>query len=163
MAKSTKKLQPLDYLGAVVTDQVSKYKGTVTAIVWMLSGSIQANVQPVMGKDGKMPDTWSFDLDRLVVGKAGPVKMTKPDDTSHIVLGSTAMDKITKTVGVLTEKAVYLNGCTHFILTAEAIKKEERVLAVDWKRLDLTGSKEVMPTQGNRSPARGGPSRLVER
>lgn len=159
MAKAVKQV---DHRGAMVEDKVTGFKGVVTGVVYHLSGSEQALVSPRVGKDGKMPDTWNIDIGRLKHLRAGPVKAVPADDTSHIQLGSTARDRVTKMQGVLTEKAVYLNGCTHFILTAEAAKKDERLLACDWKRLELDTSVPII-AQPAAVPPKGGPSTRVER
>lgn len=151
----------IDRRGAIVEDKVTGFKGTVTGVVYMLSGSVQANVSPRVAHDGKMPDTWNIDLDRLKYLRAGPVKATPPDDTTHITLGLRARDKVTGVEGVLTEKVVYLNGCTHFVITAPGSKKDERIVICDWKRLDtIPGS--PMFSSSAATPPKGGPSTRAE-
>lgn len=153
----------IDLRGAIVEDKVTGFKGVVTGVVHFLSGSVQAHVQPRAGKDGKLPDIWSFDLDRLKHLRAGPVKATPPDDTSHIQLGGTARDKVTGVRGILTEKAVYLNGCTHYIITAPGSKKDERIVACDWKRIEVVSSEPLIAQPAPDGPPKGGPSARVER
>jgi len=161
MAKQAAK-QPIELLGAVVKDKVTGHQGIATSIIYMLSGSVQAHVDPGVGKDGKMRDSYAFDIDRLQFIKKGPVAPTPADDTSQITLGTTAKDRITELSGTITEKIICLNGCTLAVLTRKAADKEDkRHLVVDWKRLDLGDSKQVMapPT----TAPKGGPSRLIER
>lgn len=179
MAKKTKKTAPATpkttprlvarpaspegYLGMVVADKVTGFQGTVGAIFYMLSGCIQAHLIPKVDKDGKLGDGFAIDLDRLDVVGPGPMPPTPAYNTDHIKLGVTAADLVTGAEGTLTEKAVYINGCTSFVLTSKSTKKEERTIAVDWKRLSLAGSRAVVPlpvSQPNQPP-RGGPMRRI--
>lgn len=160
-ARKTKQTEPLALLGNIAKDEVSGFKGTVTGVIFFLSGSIQANLQPPVGKDGKMPEAWGFDTNRLTIVKGGAIKAVREDDTSSVPLGATAIDRVTGVTGVVTEKCVYLNGCTHVVLTARTPKKEERIIAVDWKRLDVSPTSPVMSTPIG--VVKGGPSRRVER
>jgi len=59
-------------LGDYVTDRLTGFKGTVSGIVKYLSGCVQALVVPVVGADGKMPESTWFDLQRLEVDPSQP-------------------------------------------------------------------------------------------
>ena len=54
-------------LGDKVKDRVTGFTGTVTSYTKWLTGRNTAGVQPEVDKDGKVPDSLSFDLARLDV------------------------------------------------------------------------------------------------
>jgi hypothetical protein len=60
----------IDLLGVTVRDRVTKFEGVVTSVSFDLYGCIQAAVNPVVDKDGKLPDGRWFDVNRLeTIGK----------------------------------------------------------------------------------------------
>lgn len=167
MAKKPTQASAQQLLGAQVQDKITNFKGVATSIVYMLSGSVQLSVDSGVDKDGKMRDSFFFDVDRLKYLKVGPMTPTVPDDTVHIQLGQTAKDRITGVEGTITEKVIHINGCTTVVLTQKTPKKDERLIVVDWKRLDLGGSKMVLPDPmlavKPNEPSKGGPMRKVSR
>lgn len=54
-------------LGSKVQDTVSKFVGVAVAKHLYLNGCTRVTVQPVVDKDGKLPDTATFDEPQLVV------------------------------------------------------------------------------------------------
>jgi hypothetical protein len=58
-------------LGDRVTDKVSGFGGIVTGIVDYVSGCRQALVGPQLDKDGKLPSSEWFDIQRLEVTQPG--------------------------------------------------------------------------------------------
>jgi hypothetical protein len=58
-----------------VKDQISGFKGLVTGRCAYISGCDQALVAPSVDKDGKLPDSQWFDVQRLIVVDAKPVSL----------------------------------------------------------------------------------------
>ncbi len=57
-------------LGDEVKDTITGFKGTAVARTEWITGCNRINVQPKIDKDGKLPDTCSFDEPMLVITKA---------------------------------------------------------------------------------------------
>lgn len=53
------------FLGTRQKDQVTGFSGVVTSVCFDINGCIQGCVKPPLDKDGKMPDGYWIDLDRL--------------------------------------------------------------------------------------------------
>lgn len=53
--------------GRKVRDRITGFTGTVTGVLFYLSGCNQALVAPEMDKDGKVPDPNWFDVQRLEI------------------------------------------------------------------------------------------------
>lgn len=153
---------PEGFLGQLAIDKLTGFRGTVDSVVYMLSGCIQAHVQPMLGKDGKMETGWFLDLDRLDPIGMGPMAPVAPDNTDHVRLGVTAIDRVTTVEGTLTEKQIHINGCTTLVMMFKGEKtKGERAIALDWKRLNLKRSEVVVPAPQPASavPPKGGAMR----
>lgn len=76
------------YLGRLVADKVTGFKGVVSCVSFDLYGCVQALVTPLVGNDGKLGDSSWFDVSRLTVTPADPV-MPLPDfDNGPISDGS---------------------------------------------------------------------------
>lgn len=65
-------------LGDEVQDTITGFKGTVVAITKWISGCDRINVQPRVGKDGKIPDSCAFDEPQVKV-----LKKKKAKEGSH--------------------------------------------------------------------------------
>lgn len=52
-------------LGDEVQDRVTEARGRIIGFTQWFSGCAVATVQPSLDKDGKLPDTWGFDVTRL--------------------------------------------------------------------------------------------------
>lgn len=61
-------------LGDEVRDSITGFQGVAIAKTHWISGCDRINVQPKIGKDGKLPDSMSFDEPMLV-----PVKRKKKE------------------------------------------------------------------------------------
>lgn len=61
-------------LGDEVKDSVTGLKGIVTCITLYLNGCTRCGVQPKLGKDGKIPESWFIDEPQLVVVIPNKVK-----------------------------------------------------------------------------------------
>lgn len=161
-AKFQRPTTPEGFLGTIAIDKLTGLKGVIDSVVYMLSGCIQAHVQPPLGKDGKMEVGWFLDLDRIDPIGEGPMSPVTPDNTEFIALGITAIDRVTTVEGTLTEKQVHINGCTTFVMMFKGEKsKGERAIALDWKRLDLKRSEVIVPAPkpATSVSTKGGPMR----
>lgn len=57
-------------LGHTVTDRITGFRGIVTGVVEYISGCNQALVGPPVDKDGKIPDSQWFDVQRLEIDRS---------------------------------------------------------------------------------------------
>lgn len=57
--------EALKFLGTRQRDRVTGFSGTITSICFDINGCIQGCVKPAVDKDGKIPDGYWIDLDRL--------------------------------------------------------------------------------------------------
>lgn len=60
-------------LGDKAKDNVSGFTGIVVARCEWLNGCVRLTIQPPVGKDGKLPDSGTFDEDSLFVLKTKAV------------------------------------------------------------------------------------------
>ncbi|MBI2625387.1 MAG: hypothetical protein HYW70_03595 [Candidatus Nealsonbacteria bacterium] len=67
-------------LGDLVKDRVSGFKGIAVALHRYLNGCDRISVQPMVEKDGKLPESKTFDAPDLKVVQRGAVKYTEPVD-----------------------------------------------------------------------------------
>jgi len=68
----------LDLLGFEVQDAVTRFKGVVTSIAFDLPGCVQASVNQAISKEGKLGETYWFDVNRLTKISKKPV-MKRPE------------------------------------------------------------------------------------
>ena len=61
-------------LGDTVKDPISGFEGVAVSSHEYLHGCVRISVQPVVGDDGKLPDTASFDEPQLIVIEASQEK-----------------------------------------------------------------------------------------
>lgn len=77
MARQTKTARVIKtatvQLGAAVTDKITRFSGTVTAMAYYLTGCTQVLVAPPIGSDGAYRESAWFDLQRLDVDASVPV------------------------------------------------------------------------------------------
>lgn len=70
-------------LGDKVKDTISGFSGIVVAKTEWLNGCVRVTIQPLIGKDGKLPESATFDIEQLVVLKSKassiPQKVTGGD------------------------------------------------------------------------------------
>ena len=97
-------------LGRVATDLVSGFKGTIVLVTSYLHGQDRVSLQPVVDKDGKLPEACDFDTATLKLEKELKVKPTKFNKTK-IKHGQKAIDPITEYEGTVIGIGHYINGC----------------------------------------------------
>lgn len=61
-----------------VLDLLTEFKGTITARTEWVNGCVRYNVQPKVGKDGKLPEAVSIDEADLKCTKAAQAATVKP-------------------------------------------------------------------------------------
>jgi hypothetical protein len=59
-----------------VRDRITGYKGKATAIAKFVTGCARVMIQPLVDKDGKLPEPQWFDVLTTEVTKAGPAAET---------------------------------------------------------------------------------------
>lgn len=62
-------------LGCQVTDKITGFKGTVTGLVFYLTGCNQALVAPRVTEPSKLPEGQWIDVGRLDVGDEPPITL----------------------------------------------------------------------------------------
>ncbi len=68
----------MDILGCRVVDRVTLFDGVAVSISFDLFGCIQVLVNPGMDKDGKLKESFYFDINRLNILSDKPV-MNRPN------------------------------------------------------------------------------------
>lgn len=75
----------LGFLGTRQRDKVTGFAGVITSICFDINGCIQGCLKPPTDKDGKIPDGYWIDLDRLELN--GPPAMDPfPYDVSRKIV-----------------------------------------------------------------------------
>ena len=57
----------IELLGLKAKDKITGFSGTVDSICFDLYGCVQASLKPKMGKDGRIPEGYWFDVTRLQI------------------------------------------------------------------------------------------------
>jgi hypothetical protein len=112
-------------LGQKVKCKVTGFEGTVVTRAEYLHGCARLGVQPPVGKDGKVPDEMTVDEPQLeVVGKKKVIEVKMPKEI--VPLGTKAKDPVTGYEGIVTARAVHLNGCARVALQPKHDPKSEK-------------------------------------
>ena len=80
-------------LGDKVKDSVSGFTGIAVGRTEWLQGCARITIQPAVGKDGKLPDSATFDEPQLIVLTKKKVKRAKSDRTGGYDIGITQKDE----------------------------------------------------------------------
>lgn len=108
-----------ELLGRRVRCKVTGFDGVADQYVELLGGTIQYSIQP-RGNGTAIPEAYCFDIQQVerTPGSSAddPVESTKPP-VVDIALGDKVEDIVTGTVGIVTRKATFLNGCVYFTVT----------------------------------------------
>ena len=104
-------------LGTHVRDRVSGFTGVVENRASFLHGCDRYCVQPMVGADGKMPDSAMVDEPQLEVLDCEPAAMpAAAEPVQYVQLGAKVTDAIRGLSGVAIGRAVYLNGCARILI-----------------------------------------------
>jgi len=57
----------IDLLGYKAEDKITGFKGVIDSVCFDLYGCIQVSLKPPVDKDGKIPDSFWFDVTRLKI------------------------------------------------------------------------------------------------
>jgi hypothetical protein len=102
-------------LGQEARDVTTGFAGTITQRLDQINGNVQWCLQPKMGKDGVFKDAMFLDAHHLdVVGPGLSDKVTEVTDPVDFALGNEVKDLSSGFVGIVIEKATYMNGCMSF-------------------------------------------------
>jgi len=82
----------IELLGLKVRDRVTEFEGVVSSIGFDLYGCVQACVNPGLGKDGKLADSFWFDINRLEVLSKKPVMSTPNFEYGEVARGDKGAD-----------------------------------------------------------------------
>lgn len=66
-------------LGDEAKDRITGFQGIVICVTEWISGCTRTTLQPLMGKDGKLPEPATFDEPMLELVKASKVKVGLKD------------------------------------------------------------------------------------
>ena len=111
-------------LGQTVRDVVTGFEGIVVCRADYLHGCTRIDVQPVIYKDGKVPDSVSFDEPQLKITKKTLVMRAKKPK-QLIKLGQKIVDPVSGFEGVTIGRAVYLNGCARICVIPKHVDGKE--------------------------------------
>ena len=116
-------------IGSAVKCKLSNFVGTSRAYCFHLNGTIQVDVQPMVGGDGKIPDGYYMDTQQLeVTGTAVEYKQVEFDPYKY--LGHSVKDKLSKVSGIATQYLVYANGCHRIEVQLKGLTSEGKKKAV---------------------------------
>lgn len=134
-------------LGSVVRDKVSGFTGVAENRAAFMYGCDRYCIQPLVGEDGKLPESAMFDEPQLEILK-DQKRVMKPLGTPKqlIEMGQLVTDPIRGMSGTVIGRAVYLNGCSRVLVQPKQNKEIENWW-VDEKQVEpkktLTGKKKI--------------------
>lgn len=143
-------------LGQKVKDLVTGFEGTVVYLAYYLHGCVRVRVQPPMGADGKIPDSYTIDEPQLIVTNTKQVVKAKIAK-QNVKLGQQVLDPVSGFTGVAAGRVVYLNGCSR-IAVAPSVNKDGEMVDEHWfdePQLEVLSTKKVVK-EGSKST--GGPA-----
>jgi hypothetical protein len=132
-------------LGDEVQCVVTGFRGVAIAISEYLHGCRRVSVQPPVGSDGKVPESYDIDEPALKITKKGKVvpALSEPEEIS-VDLGDEARDPISGAKGVVAGRATHFNGCVRFLLQLGLNKDGEwqNGVWIDGPRLEVIKAKK---------------------
>jgi hypothetical protein len=150
-------------LGQKVKDLVTGLTGIAITRAEFISGAPRVGVQPGLGKDGNPLETHEFDESQLKVLDVKRVVKTEPNP-ALVDIGQEGKDRITGFKGIITGRAVFLNGCARIALQPP-VDKEGKARKIEWfdetniesKRKKVVAAKEE-PKKRTGGPGIGMPT-----
>jgi len=145
-------------LGTIVKDLVTGLIGVAENRCEFMYGCDRYFVQPQIGKDGKVPDGLMIDEPQLVPVKGRKPVMPEPTEPARIFeMGQHVTDPIKGAKGIITGRAVYLNGCARvYISTKQSSEKDLKSWWVDEDQPIALKKKHPAPSSVQKST--GGPA-----
>lgn len=149
-------------LGSKVTDLVTGLTGIATIRATMYDGYVQYCVNPRGKPNERLEGTFMDEVQLKVIGK-GVSDLATPSDETEIQLGDAVEDKVTKTIGIVTERADYLNGCVRFVVSIEAKSPDtyaKKAKTFSAGRLSIVPQRpKVIPKKQTSARPKAGPER----
>jgi hypothetical protein len=113
-------------LGSEVKDLVTGFQGVAVARTQFLNGCYRITIQPPLDKEGKVPESETFDEPQLKLLKAGKVSQTGAQSLPGYDLGDEVIDTVTNFKGVAVARTQWLNGTTRTAIQPK-MKKDGKV------------------------------------
>jgi len=105
-------------LGTIVKDLVTGLIGVAENRAEFMYGCDRYLVQPRIGGDGKIPESHMIDETQLVLLEhCDPVMQPPLEPVKIFEMGQEVIDPIKEAKGVITGRAVYLNGCARVMIS----------------------------------------------
>ena len=150
-------------LGSTVKCRVTGFTGVAENRAAFMYGCDRYFVQPTCGDDGKMPDGAMIDHPQLEILNEGKQVMEPLHEPPCLVeMGQSVEDPIRGQKGIVTGRAVYLNGCSRVLVTpkhnpnnAEGTWWVDEKQVVGKKTIAGSAKVKVTPDTSNRY---GGPA-----
>lgn len=143
-------------LGKIARDKITNFEGTVVSVTTYLHGTDQATLQPIINKDGKMPDTQGFDVCQLEIINETK-KVESPEFSKKLKHGQKVFDPISDYKGVILSIGYHLNGCRRIGISRSVNENKDKKLDdVQWFDEDQLSIVEKKPVQ-ERQTSTGGP------
>lgn len=142
-------------LGVLVEDKVTGFTGVADHFVTFLHGCDRYSVQPRIDKDGKIPESGFFDEPQLRILDGNPVMEPAGTPPQLVELGQLVKDPVRGLEGVVTGRAVYLNGCARICVTPKQKGDKDLTFWVDENQVE---PKKTM-LGDNKTPVNPGPKK----
>lgn len=138
-------------LGVTAKCKATGFQGVVMNRARYLHGSDRYEVQPPVDKDGKAPDSYTFDEVQLEVIDDKP-KVRAEEAKALVELGQKVSDPISGIKGVAIAEAIFLNGCRRILVgTTRTNDRGHPVNTwIDEPQLEIQ-SKEVVAKSSSRT------------
>lgn len=141
--------------GDLVKCMITGLEGIVTLHETNLQGQARFDVQPGLGKDGKIRQGYMIDGDSLAVVEKNKTKALAPEPFNNCSLGDEVEDTVTGFRGVAVTEGLSINGCTRFFIQP---KVDEKNKLPEGKGFDVGRLKRVKAAAAKEGQRRtGGP------
>ena len=145
-------------LGTIVRDLVTDLVGVAENRTEFMYGCDRYWIQPQVGKDGKVPEGYMVDEPQLKPVEGRDPVMPPPDEPDRIFeMGQHVRDPIMGAEGIITGRAVYLNGCARvFICPKQSSDKDLSPWWIDEEQPISLKEKHSSPSSKQKNT--GGPA-----
>ena len=113
-------------IGSIVQDRVTGLIGVAENRAEYLHGCDRYFVQPQIGEDRKVPDGLMVDEPQLKILEDREPVMSAPTEPPQLLhMGQEVTDPIKGQKGIVTGRAVYLNGCSRVLISPKQSSKKD--------------------------------------
>ena len=150
-------------LGDKIKDKITQFTGICVVEHEYTEGEKRFTVQPPIDKEGKIPDSVTFDASSLEILAKGEVEFKGVREEPQCSLGDKAKDKITKFEGMVVAKHTFFNGCVHFTLIPLAFKGKKMYehQTFDHNRLEVIKEGVYKSESDTTGKPTGGPEKYM--